>query len=362
MKVCNEAAYRVQDIPEKGKGWVAERDIVRGDRLLREECLFVIPALGLTKMEMNDQLWLYLKENSAEHQRMFLRLSNAFPGDKAIFMNVLTTNAIIHCGTYFVAPMVARLNHDCHPNACATVNIQTRRVTVHSIRQIKKGEEITITYIEHTLPLTDRQEFLSKFYNFNCNCSLCRLEDDAEGPKKLLEEKLFRWHQAFGDQDFSKPIWISDRARMKIHELRMILQEQDFIVDNPEACLVAAEKLFRLLRAEIAPAPVFAHFFAQAFKLVILHGDLARGRKFAELAHRYLLVIQGEDGIEAGIWKVYQEDPSQWPGPVVSEKWKTAVEDGPGDVGQKERAHWLWRKNECGDTESSGSETDTAEE
>jgi hypothetical protein len=47
-------------------------------------------------------------------------------------------------------------------------------VVLFAKRDIPAGEEVTISYVEETLPYEDRVELLSSPYQFVCFCSLCQ--------------------------------------------------------------------------------------------------------------------------------------------------------------------------------------------
>ena len=65
-----------------------------------------------------------------------------------------------------------RINHSCCPNAVAAWNEQRQRLTVHAVRPILWDEEVTISYLDETLPQDDRQALLG-CYGFRCKCPAC---------------------------------------------------------------------------------------------------------------------------------------------------------------------------------------------
>ena len=85
-------------------------------------------------------------------------------------------------------PMAAMLNHSCDPNCIIRFDTDpfdpTLRntsvadpilgsISVDLLRPIKDGEELTISYIDNTFPLSKRQADLSSRYFFTCSCSRC---------------------------------------------------------------------------------------------------------------------------------------------------------------------------------------------
>ncbi|KAI1504356.1 hypothetical protein F5X99DRAFT_423828 [Biscogniauxia marginata] len=71
---------------------------------------------------------------------------------------------------------LAMVNHSCVPNAF--VQFIGRKAILHAYQEIKKDEEIEISYIECTPHRTHRQEALKRRYHFDCTCLRC--EDDLD--------------------------------------------------------------------------------------------------------------------------------------------------------------------------------------
>ncbi|KAI1468651.1 uncharacterized protein F4812DRAFT_458178 [Daldinia caldariorum] len=79
-------------------------------------------------------------------------------------------------GTY-LNPALAMVNHSCIPNAF--VQFIGRAAILHAYREIKKGEEIEISYIESTVHRSQRQEALKTRYRFECACPRCKEDLDV---------------------------------------------------------------------------------------------------------------------------------------------------------------------------------------
>lgn len=91
-----------------------------------------------------------------------------------------------------VSPSVALINHSCAPNAVVVFPRSTRdhptqepEAQVIAIRDINLDEEIFTSYIDTTLPRTQRQAALATTYNFACKCALC-LEPPKPDPREAL--------------------------------------------------------------------------------------------------------------------------------------------------------------------------------
>ncbi|KAK5624489.1 hypothetical protein RRF57_000204 [Xylaria bambusicola] len=76
----------------------------------------------------------------------------------------------------FMNPALAMVNHSCIPNAY--VQFVGRKAVLHAYQEIKKGEEIEISYIDRNFHLSHRQEALKTRYHFTCTCPRCK--DDMD--------------------------------------------------------------------------------------------------------------------------------------------------------------------------------------
>ncbi len=47
------------------------------------------------------------------------------------------------------------------------------RITFLAIKPIKKGDELSISYIDETKPFAERQRILTETYAFICQCEKC---------------------------------------------------------------------------------------------------------------------------------------------------------------------------------------------
>eukprot|EP00057_Strongylocentrotus_purpuratus_P015842 XP_011670316.1 PREDICTED: histone-lysine N-methyltransferase SMYD3-like [Strongylocentrotus purpuratus] len=82
------------------------------------------------------------------------------------------------------------LNHSCDPN-CAWVS-DGRKLQIRTIKDVKEGEECTITYVDVMDPAKERQADLKEIYRFTCKCVKCIEEINALGPDDGLGEELQR--------------------------------------------------------------------------------------------------------------------------------------------------------------------------
>lgn len=100
-----------------------------------------------------------------------------------------------------VFPNAARFNHSCNPNACFTWNPAIKKETIHTIQDVRKGEEITLSYCDITHDKATRRWEL-KHYGFVCDCSAC---GDGSDPESLAAKSAERRWRMFDLEQQLKP-------------------------------------------------------------------------------------------------------------------------------------------------------------
>ncbi|KAI0539258.1 hypothetical protein GGR58DRAFT_465025 [Xylaria digitata] len=77
----------------------------------------------------------------------------------------------------FMNPSLAMVNHSCTPNSF--VQFIGRQAVLHAYQEIKKDEEVEISYIDCNLHRSERQEALKTRYHFTCDCPRCKDDMDV---------------------------------------------------------------------------------------------------------------------------------------------------------------------------------------
>lgn len=262
-----------------------------------------------------------LKSLSKSEQRMFLSLHNNFPG-KHIFSGIFRTNAL-PCGTDSVIggvyPTICLINHSCLPNAHNNWNNDTKCETIHAVRNIQVGEEITISYKGEELS-DSRRTHLKDAFGFDCSCGLCSLSL----PKLQL----------------------SDARRLQIKQFGDTIGDPEQVMNRPHDSLAGCQHLLRLIEEEYdgSESLSIAHLYYDAFQISITHGDQARASIFAKRAYDSRVTCEGEDSPETQRMKKLMADPTQHRNFEVSKKWKTRKGLIPKGLDSDEFEKWLWRQ------------------
>ena len=262
-----------------------------------------------------------LKALSKAEQRQFLSLHNNFPG-KYTFSGIIKTNAL-PCGSGSVVggvyPTICFINHSCLPNAHNSWNDETKHETIHAIRAIKSGEEITISYDEGG-PSESRRTHLKVAFGFDCNCALC---------SRTLPD-----------------LQISDARRLQIQKFDSVIGDPERVMNKPDLCLADCYHLLQLLQEEYEgdAGALIARLYYDAFQISITHGDQARASVFAERSYRSRVMCEGEDNPETRKIKKLMENPTGHRNFGASKKWKTAKRLIPKGLDPDEFEKWLWRR------------------
>ena len=312
--------FDIESVPGKGKGLIARFNIARGKRILHEKPLFTSPNLSPISV-MESSVATKLKTLTKAEQRQFLSLHNNFPG-RHPFSGIVKTNAL-PCGPDStvggIYPTICLINHSCLPNAHNNWNNDTKCETIHAIRDIKSGEEITISY-GRAGPFDSRRTHLKEAFGFGCDCSLCSLP---------LPERQ-----------------VSDARRLQIEHLDDAIGNPDRVMNKPDDCLADCHRLRQVLEEEFngSAGVLFARLYYDAFQISITHGDQARASVFAERGYQSRVICEGEDSPETQEIKNLMENPAGHRNSGASNRWKTAKKLVPKGLNTDEFEKWLWRQ------------------
>lgn len=72
------------------------------------------------------------------------------------------------------------MNHSCEPNVASMSCFTDHRVKVVALKDIQKGDELCISYIDENLPLKERQTLLEQKYLFRCSCTKCTRQKQSK--------------------------------------------------------------------------------------------------------------------------------------------------------------------------------------
>ncbi|KAK8080037.1 hypothetical protein PG997_007855 [Apiospora hydei] len=283
----------VKPVPGAGYGAVALRKIARGERIMADKPLFVVPTTVNDVKTMSQIIALGLKKASKDQARD----TNVHP---------MGGGGATEAGLFLAA---CRINHACVPNAQNKWRKDLGRMTVHAARDIAAGEEITLTYLP---------TILKEHFGFVCACATCSL---PAGEKRDA----------------------SDKRRKDINELDEKLGDGKRIVKHAEAMLHDAWRKLRLLQEEGITDAWVSRAYHDAFQIAIANGDQARAKVFAERDYEATVACEGKDSPEAAQTMDWVKNPKGHPLYSGKLQWKQGVDKIPKDLSAEEFERWLFR-------------------
>jgi hypothetical protein len=198
--------YKYEQVPGKGLGVIANATFARGAKLQSYTPILAFQDDMMQFMSSKDRelvLSIAVSRLPQASQDIFYSLMGHAGEDPIldrINTNAFTANmgSYIH-GDYFWAllPETSRFNHDCRPNSAYYFNSETLSHHVHAVREIRPGEEITISYLTPYLQTHQREHKIQSQWGFKCSCNLCtapkHMQDISDHRLSLipaLEEEL----------------------------------------------------------------------------------------------------------------------------------------------------------------------------
>ncbi|KAJ7725376.1 hypothetical protein B0H16DRAFT_1594758 [Mycena metata] len=271
--------FVVRDIPGKGKGVIATRDIKQGELLLQESPMFVVPK-SITGSPAAF-IWRLLN-NVTQADR-----DATHPEEVALA--IFQTNAVSAADDGVgVFPRMARMNHGCASafNAVYSWRKRERQLFVHALRNIQRGQELLTTYTETKRSRHERREFLLQRYGFLCTCAVCSLDDATS---KLSDERL----TAISHHYDHFATWGSERISgvEAVHTINAIWKLED-------------EEGYWSERGQLA---------ADAAWVSAAHADAAAVRSWSQLAVKWYTYELGPDSDQVLEAQRTAENPEQHP-------------------------------------------------
>ena len=204
----------LRPIPHKGLGLVATRAFAPGERLIAEAPLVLWES---ARGADGEHRWSVLEELvetlPAASRRAFDGLMDKHAPDdqfktaRGIWnTNAFRTEDVLGDGKAAqcdgversaVFTVCSRLNHACRPCAHVAWSARLGQQTVHAVRPIAAGDEVTIAYVAGAEAggRASRQAHLQAKYHFGCVCDVCELRDMAQQTSDERFERLACIHK-----------------------------------------------------------------------------------------------------------------------------------------------------------------------
>ncbi|KAM0335059.1 hypothetical protein ACHAQA_000093 [Verticillium albo-atrum] len=170
--------YQLVDVEGKGLGLVANETIRKGDVLVREAPVMlrmVERPEAMNKAEAQGAQEKAFLQLAKEEQMEVLDLARNIGGHP--LDDIIRTNSfevkfqgVAH---YALFKEISRINHACKPNTVTRWSQTKLQMEIVAYRDIKAGEELTVSYAPLHLMSDDRRDLIISTWGFECKCSLC---------------------------------------------------------------------------------------------------------------------------------------------------------------------------------------------
>ncbi|KAI0107952.1 SET domain-containing protein [Hypoxylon sp. NC0597] len=254
-------AFAIREVPGKGKGLVAQREIRKWDVVLVDypAMLAHIDLFDVVGAETRqDLLERALRQLPEKQQGELLSLARAHGVEVGI--------EIPHLGLF---PIASRINHDCRPNVFWRWSVRTLTVEVIAMRDIEIGEVINTPDVPLGLSYEDRKEDL-KNWGFSCTCSLCTSSKSEKAASDKRRARLQHIYHELNEGATGKAELTADT----IYGL--------------------ADEMESLVREEGLEAQLLVHYGAVA-RAYMRVGKLEAARKYVELCEDLWVRYAGEE-------------------------------------------------------------------
>ncbi|KAJ2905558.1 HET domain containing protein [Zalerion maritima] len=278
--------YNIDEVPGKGLGVIANKIISRGTQVMTYSPVllvhkeFIDTPTTQKKRQLLDLAVQVLPENvrtkfeaqmssvgSGAHKIAAILITNSFQ------MSIPTKDGH-HYGNF---PEVSRLNHNCRPNTAFHID-ENLVHHVNAVQKIKKGEEISISYLDPVAPRDERQKRSLAAWGFSCDCPACSQHN-------LL-------------------VKLSDERLAEIHELESKLQS--YGSEGITAKMI--ERLLKLYKQEKLESRVFGAYTLAALNYNMLGWD-RMAVKYAKMAVEEGTIEGGPEAPDVVAMRVLAGDP-----------------------------------------------------
>ena len=196
----------VTEIPGKGRGLVAARDISMGELIFKDKCSIKLPVVDwdhnfLPGSDTITSLMNQIENLPSEAKLQFYKLKTPldtlnFPGHKEF--KIFLSNATDDYNIWRLYLNISLINHSCAPNAATgglqpedSDDISDMIFEIRAVKDIKRGEEVTICYLlgdGNSLAFKERRDIALEKFGFDCKCTACTCPDNISQQEEIFKE------------------------------------------------------------------------------------------------------------------------------------------------------------------------------
>ena len=239
----SEYGFEVRALAGKGFGVVAVRPFAAGERIIAEMPLLswqTVPYYSTgRKLSAFAELRSLVADLPPDKRALYFGLADKHDkGEGKTIPSLFNTNSFktedvlgdslaegrdgISRSAIFAT--IARFNHACVPNTFPSWSSTIGCQTVHALRDIEAGEELTLAYVAGAEAGTraHRRGVLKAKYCFDCVCATCQLEGAALEESDTRQARLAAIHRQLagelGTDNESLPAVVGEHLRLMREE------------------------------------------------------------------------------------------------------------------------------------------------
>ena len=313
----------IDDVGEKGLGAISTQLISRGELILAEAPILVIPHYETRPHEARQAIVAQFSSLAPKQRNEFFSLCNAFPATTAHEGIVKTTALPLKdaAASSAIFPLASRLNHSCLANAAYSYHAATKTLRIQAVKTIEPGAEITLNYLPETSwcqPSPSRRSYLLAGFNFLCHCPACAQ------PAHLAA--------------------LSNMRRDSIARLTKATASTQLVISQPGRTLSYCQSILRLLNEEGETGILQFDPLFTASQVCAAHSDFSRAKLFLHFALRVRKVCQGDDGSAREVeLRMLAEQPERHYLAGISRRWEAGIRAAPA-LGSPALEAWLWER------------------
>ena len=241
------AAYIIKSSPGKGLGMFASRNIRKGTRILAEKPFFSLverPVVSLSDPYAPNDITEAFDRLLISEKYQYMSLHCPQRPDCSLIFSIYEANCFEMGSGTCICLDASRINHSCIPNAHYSWNTNIERETVHAVKDIFKGEEITISYCSALRSLEDRERELQP-YVFTCRCPACQTDTDFGAISQIRRLRMLDLDSEIADYQNDPPAARAEYGerdeRSAILRLIKLLDEEGLVFEKSLAYHDAAQ-------------------------------------------------------------------------------------------------------------------------
>lgn len=96
-------------------------------------------------------------------------------------------------------PLHSHINHSCSPNVVSSYNPTIDRLTVHTARDIKAGDEVLNEYTNGTFRKKIDRQARMEFWGFVCQCKACTNPEEEALRDHMIDLEMSLMHENHPD-------------------------------------------------------------------------------------------------------------------------------------------------------------------